>query len=716
MKTSIATGAQDENRTHDLRITSRIKVKACMRKIFFTTLVFAMISLVSQRAEAVTYGEPVLKPSKMFPSVVSVWFDNSKSGDPKKSKFLCTATLIESKVALTAAHCIQGLKGNWYVAVGADRLGKGRFIPVDAVWYSSRYSAKRIANDIGMLHLQSSAGLKKYASVSKVNNVTSKSKLQIVGWGIDQNGDLSKDLNKIKVTLDTRGGRQSFGTEFNERTTIAAGRYIKAERLYGGACNGDSGGPLFIAGTLTIVGTVSYGVQGCDAYAPTVFARVSYYSKDILAGLKLIKKKAKESSIAPTSTTPPRNAPGDDAPGDDAPGDDAPGGTAPGAPTAIAGTAGDKTVTLTWTAPTSKGGSAITDYVIRYSGNIGSSWTKLFASKPSISTSGTVTGLSNGVSYLFQVAATNSIGTGNYSASSLAVTPGTAPGAPTAIAGIAGNTTVALTWTAPTSTGGLPISDYVVQYSSNSGSTWTTFLDSVSTTTSGTVTGLSNYATYYFKVAATNSIGTGEYSTVTGATIPSGCSTGGICAVGNTSPSGGTVVYVAPTAFTSTGSDCATNCLYLEAAPNGWGNGGTTCGNTGSETVDPKCAWSGNTSSTLIGATAQGTAIGTGFSNTIAIMAQSSGGATPNKAATTARAYNGGGKTDWFLPSKSELYEFCKYATGCGLDEGVPRERIYWSSSEYNRYTAWTQSFYNGVPGCCSGKSDNYYVRPVRAF
>ena len=682
-----------------------------MKKVFFTTLVFAMISLVSQRAEAVTYGEPVLKPSKMFPSVVSVWFDNSKSGDPKKSKFLCTATLIESNVALTAAHCIQGLKGNWYVAIGADRLGKGRFIPVDAVWYSSRYSAKRIANDIGMLHLQSSAGLKKYASVSKVNNVTSKSKLQIVGWGIDQNGDLSKDLNEIKVTLDTRGGRQSFGTEFNERTTIAAGRYIKAERLYGGACNGDSGGPLFIAGTLTIVGTVSYGVQGCDAYAPTVFARVSYYSKDILAGLKLIKKKAKESSIAPTSTTPPRNAPGDDAPGDDAPG-----GTAPGAPTAIAGTAGDKTVTLTWTAPTSKGGSAITDYVIRYSGNIGSSWTKLFASKPSISTSGTVTGLSNGVSYLFQVAATNSIGTGNYSASSLAVTPGTAPGAPTAIAGIAGNTTVALTWTAPTSTGGLPISDYVVQYSSNSGSTWTTFLDSVSTTTSGTVTGLSNYATYYFKVAATNSIGTGEYSTVTGATIPSGCSTGGICAVGNTSPSGGTVVYVAPTAFTSTGSDCATNCLYLEAAPNGWGNGGTTCGNTGSETVDPKCAWSGNTSSTLIGATAQGTAIGTGFSNTIAIMAQSSGGATPNKAATTARAYNGGGKTDWFLPSKSELYEFCKYATGCGLDEGVPRERIYWSSSEYNRYTAWTQSFYNGVPGCCSGKSDNYYVRPVRAF
>jgi len=708
-----------------------------MRKIFFTTLVFAMISLVSQRAEAVTYGATVLKPSRTFPSVVSVWLDESKSGDPKESKFICTATLIESNVALTAAHCIQGLKGNWYVAVGADRLGKGRFIPVDAVWYSGRYSAKRIANDIGMLHLQSSAGLKKYASVSKVNNVTSKSKLQIVGWGIDQNGDLSKDLNQIKVTLDTRGGRQSFGTEFNERTTIAAGRYLAAERLYGGACNGDSGGPLFIAGTVTIVGTVSYGVEGCDAYAPTVFARVSYYSKDILAGLKLIKKKARESSIAPTSTTPPRNSADDDSADDDSADDDSadddapnnsPGGTAPGAPTAIAGIASDKTVALTWTAPTSTGGSVITGYVIRYSVDIGSSWTKLFAAKPSISTSATVTGLSNGVSYLFQVAATNSIGTGNYSTSSLAVTPGTAPGAPTAIAGIAGNTTVALTWTAPTSTGGLPISDYVVQYSSNSGSTWTTFLDSVSTTTSGTVTGLSNYTTYYFKVAATNSIGTGEYSTVTGATIPSGCSTGGICAVGNTSPSGGIVVYVAPTAFTSTGSDCATNCLYLEAAPNGWGNGGTTCGNTGSETVDPKCEWSGNTN-TSIGATAQGTAIGKGFSNTLAIMDQSSGGATPNKAATTARAYSGGGKTDWFLPSKDELNEVCKYARNTGQAAGAGSNcsggtlrsgfaaHYYWSSSEYGGYYARIQDFYY-LEGDQrdSYKSSTYHVRPVRAF
>ena len=398
-----------------------------MRKALCTILMFAMVSLASQRAEAVTYGATVLKPSKTFPSVVSVWLDESQSGDPSEIVFICTATLIESKVALTAAHCIQGLTGDWYVAVGADSLGGGRFIPVDATWYSSRYSAERIANDIGMLHLRYSAGLKKYASMPKVNNVTSKSKLQLVGWGSDQNGDLSGDLNQIKVKLDTRGGRRSFGSEFNERTTIAAGRYIAAERLYGGACYGDSGGPLFIAGTVTIVGTVSYGIEECDGYAPTIFARVSYYAKDIASGLKLVKRKAKENSIAPTTTIPPSTPssdtiPSEDAPSEDAPSEESSSSTAPEAPTGIAGIAGNTTVTLTWTAPEVTGGSAITGYVIRLSRDTDLSWTQI--GTVSGRTSGTVTGLSNGVSYLFQVAATNSMGTGNYSASSLAVTPG----------------------------------------------------------------------------------------------------------------------------------------------------------------------------------------------------------------------------------------------------------------------------------------------------
>jgi hypothetical protein len=97
----------------------------------------------------------------------------------------------------------------------------------------------------------------------------------------------------------------------------------------------------------------------------------------------------------------------------------------------------------------------------------------------------------------------------------------TSPGAPTSVSGTSGNTQVSLSWSAPSSDGGSTITDYVVQYSSNAGSTWTTFSDGTSTSTSATVTGLTNDTSYIFRVAATNSVGTGSYSTSSSSVTPS---------------------------------------------------------------------------------------------------------------------------------------------------------------------------------------------------
>lgn len=84
------------------------------------------------------------------------------------------------------------------------------------------------------------------------------------------------------------------------------------------------------------------------------------------------------------------------------------------------------------------------------------------------------------------------------------------PAAPTGVTATAGNAQATVSWTAPTSVA--PITDYVVQYSSNSGSTWTTFSDGTSTATSATVTGLTNGASYTFRVAAVSGIGQGAYN------------------------------------------------------------------------------------------------------------------------------------------------------------------------------------------------------------
>lgn len=98
--------------------------------------------------------------------------------------------------------------------------------------------------------------------------------------------------------------------------------------------------------------------------------------------------------------------------------------TKPDAPTSVSGTAGNGQVTLSWSAPSNDGGSAITAYVVQYklaSAGEGS-WVTI-SDGTSTSTSATVTSLTNGSAYVFRVAAVNSVGTGSYSSASNGVTP-----------------------------------------------------------------------------------------------------------------------------------------------------------------------------------------------------------------------------------------------------------------------------------------------------
>jgi hypothetical protein len=87
------------------------------------------------------------------------------------------------------------------------------------------------------------------------------------------------------------------------------------------------------------------------------------------------------------------------------------------------------------------------------------------------------------------------------------------PGQPTGLSASATANQVLLSWSAPDNNGGAAISDYVVEYSTNAGVTWTTFADGTSMAASATVPSLSTGTTYTFRVTAVNSAGTGSTST-----------------------------------------------------------------------------------------------------------------------------------------------------------------------------------------------------------
>ncbi len=105
-----------------------------------------------------------------------------------------------------------------------------------------------------------------------------------------------------------------------------------------------------------------------------------------------------------------------------------------------------------------------------------------------------------------------------------------------------------------------------------------------------------------------------------------------------------------------------------------------------------------------------GTAIGTGSANTDNIIAQN--GTINPYAALVARAYNGGGYSDWYLPSRDELYKLYinRVAIGNFVDNGN-----YWSSSEYDADEAWRLGFSDGTQ-FYTFKLVSGFVRPVRSF
>ena len=153
---------------------------------------------------------------------------------------------------------------------------------------------------------------------------------------------------------------------------------------------------------------------------------------------------------------------------------------------------------------------------------------------------------------------------------------------------------------------------------------------------------------------ASGPVGPAGVTGAAGTSATLNCAQGGTCVIGDTGPGGG-IVFIVQT------PTVAAPWRYMEAAPNTWSGG----------SADPQIRWCSNSSDYVPNLITGDTTViqtvydlGAGYSNTQKLLDSCTYGA-----ANAVAAYNGGGKSDWHLPSKDELDQlYLKRNTVGGLE------------------------------------------------
>lgn len=196
--------------------------------------------------------------------------------------------------------------------------------------------------------------------------------------------------------------------------------------------------------------------------------------------------------------------------------------TIPDPPNNASAVAGDSQAIVSWTAA---GGGTPTSYTVH------NSFAANGLTVPDVTVSAapgstfvptvvTVTGLINGVSYQFEISASNTFGTSPFSLPSNPVIPHsvTVPTAPATVVAAAGVGSATVAWTTPANDGGSPIFSYTVTAFSGGVASASAVVPAPATSTA--VSGLTNGTTYTFTVHATNAVGNSPESVPSNAVTP----------------------------------------------------------------------------------------------------------------------------------------------------------------------------------------------------
>ena len=202
--------------------------------------------------------------------------------------------------------------------------------------------------------------------------------------------------------------------------------------------------------------------------------------------------------------------------------------TAPLAPANTIAQPGDAIVHLSWSAPSSDGGSALLKYKVYRSTTPGG---ENLAKAPLAALSKTTlayddVAVANGTKYFYVVVATNAVGASSpsneASATPTSSTTAVPPSAPTSVTATDPAGHNHLQWNPPSSNGGAPVTSYRVYRGTSPGAEAPTPVGTATTTSFDDAFGLTAGTTYYYEVTALNQAGEGVPSAEVSTTATAG--------------------------------------------------------------------------------------------------------------------------------------------------------------------------------------------------
>jgi len=251
-------------------------------------------------------------------------FDNRKKKWTTRTYkiYPCGGTLINTWFVLTAAHCtnekiVEVVLGEWDVKSDPDCPTKDCDNPkvqrkeIDSITVHNGYNKENLLNDIALLKMKSEAKLNIFVQLvclplPKFNlpikfKPTENREATVTGWGRTTNENYDRQSHglfttrpkKGKVSISTLSNCISWYQDYPiETSQICADPHIRNKT---DACNGDSGGGLFIdsgdypgqsQGNMhVLVGVVSYGKKEICGDLPSVYTNVEHFIPWILKNI-----------------------------------------------------------------------------------------------------------------------------------------------------------------------------------------------------------------------------------------------------------------------------------------------------------------------------------------------------------------------------------------------------------------------------------------------